>query len=233
MVIQQQTNELYLTWKHPSTRERYVIGILVQNDQEYGFRYFQKPGTKNVYAAIDTGAFRLLPGMHDTNATYTSKTLFEIFQHRLPKNIDQETQEKIKSNGWPLDEFHILRYTQGRLPTDTFEFLDPIKANGKLRVDCPIAGWRYYEGDQCLDHLKSGDAIRLEVEENNEYDPHAIIVRCIDGRTLGYVPSLYSRHIDEFVKRGQVEAWIVEVDRNNEPVHRCKIHIEAEPLIQS
>lgn len=72
----------------------------------------------------------------------------------------------------------LLRVTGGRLATDSYEFVQPVYIEGNhFDFDFHIAGWRYYNGENCLHNLEVGSKLVLEHEITNEQVPHAVMVK--------------------------------------------------------
>src|SRR5699024_4742115 len=77
--------------------------------------------------------------------------------------------------------------TDGRLATDAYEFVLPIYINDNhFDFDFYVAGWRYYEGDRLINHLKRDDLVALDFDPDNPEDNKAILVSSVNGCTLGY-----------------------------------------------
>ena len=67
----------------------------------------------------------------------------------------------------------------------------------------PVAGFLYYEGENIWPQMKVGDALRLQREPQNRYDPHAIAVYWRQSK-LGYVPRRENRTLAQMLDRGQI-----------------------------
>lgn len=55
-----------------------------------------------------------------------------------------------------------------------------------------VAGFTYYQGAACFKKLQVGTKLRLELEENNKYDPRAVAIYYKDLK-LGFVPRAENR----------------------------------------
>lgn len=220
-------NHLIVTWKHPTSRQRYLIGVLSYENQTYCFSYFRDSDMRDVCAAIETGLFQPFPGLDDIYRSYQSTELFYPFAVRLPRRTDEELKRELNRKKFPHDDFHKLRITRGRMPTDDIEFLEPIKFNGHLTVEFEVAGWRYYDGPRCISQLAIGQELVLALEEDNEYDPYAIRIETKEGYMLGYVPAVYSRDLEEYVRRGEYRATIKELRPGQDPTIVCTVFVQA------
>ena len=72
-------NKLWLIWKEPKERRRYVIGELIYDENSYFFKY--------VNPELDDArkvGFNYFPGFYDLEKTYESKSLFANIETRLP-----------------------------------------------------------------------------------------------------------------------------------------------------
>lgn len=67
--------------------------------------------------------------------------------------------------------------------------------------DFYVAGWRYYEGDRLINHLKRDDLVALDFDPDNPEDNKAILVSSVNGCTLGYIPAFYSGFMYEIMKK--------------------------------
>ena len=110
---------LYLIWKDPHTRTNFTVGKLSKNGR-YTFEYFGDFGK-----AESCGWSKL--DVFPENRTYESDILFPVFASRLPdkkrRDIDKILKKYELEN---FDEFELLRKSEGRLPIDTYSFIDPI-----------------------------------------------------------------------------------------------------------
>lgn len=227
--------ELLLVWKHPLTRQRYLIGRLSRHGGRYHFSYVTS-GRRSLQEAERAG-FRLLDMFPDPYGRRTSPTLFAVFSRRLPgpSGLDALARQGIDAG----DPMEVLRVTGGRLPTDTLEFLEPIRTQQEAgrreyRVRFPVAGWRYYRGEQAMERgeLAAGTLLRLELEPHNEWDPCAIRVVSPSGILLGYVPAVYAWYLDAAVESGQYEARVAAVGPADDPQQRLAVDFRgwASPL---
>ncbi len=107
-----------------------------------------------------------------------------------------------------FDEFELLSKSEGRLPIDTYSFINPIFPEDRtVQRDFHIMGIRHYapcQGDDCnlLTELKIGDDLFFEAEPENQYDTNAIKIVTDDQKLLGYVPRYYSPAILEYLHKG-------------------------------
>ena len=75
----------------------------------------------------------------------------------------------------------------------------------------PLAGFRFYAGEESWNDMRVGDALELVREPGNPHDPHAVRVHW-RGRMLGYLPRRENRHVAAQLDRGTpVRARIVKL----------------------
>ena len=190
--------EVLLIWKHPISRERFVIARLDRGEQGYRFQY-ETAQPYSLEAAKQAG-FTPLDPFSDETKVHISPDLFPIFERRLPP--DWRSSEYQKLGLEKGQDIEYLRQSGGRIEGDTLEFLEPlVECDGatELELEFPVAGWRYYDGDQVLDSLQPGAPLKLELEPENKHDPNAIRVLTPDGTMLGYVPRIYAWYFDDAV----------------------------------
>ncbi len=219
-------NNLWLTWKEPTTRERFVIGLLTYKEKKYYFEYLKNEGKNNLNEAIKKG-FKLLPAFPE-NKKYESDNLFYTFINRLPNRKRKDVQELIKERNLNEDcsDFELLREIGGALPTDTFEFLIPISfvEIRELNLSFYVAGTKYYEDNYAIETLKEKTELELKIDFHNKYDEKAIeIVK--DNCRLGYIPRCYCEYIYEYVKKDEVKAELEKIYKNQNDERTLKVRI--------
>ena len=114
----QNNNTLYLIWKSPLSSKDYVVGKLTKAD-EYTFEY-----TKDCEKAKEDG-WGMIPAFPESKE-YHSKALFSAFSSRLPDKKRRNINQILNKYG--LDEYdgyELLRKSGGRLPIDTYSFVEP------------------------------------------------------------------------------------------------------------
>lgn len=227
MVVKERENELILLWKEPTTRRRYAIGRLWQELNRFCFEY-ESTEAFSVKDAMGKG-FELFKAMPELGKRYEAPSLFPIFSVRIPPVKRPDVLELLEAfNVQEPNEMDLLRITGGRLPTDTFEFLEPISSSEELReVTFPVAGWRYYSGDSAATELKSAAHLKLELDKNNLHDPHAIRILSPSGIMLGFVPALYSRYLDQAVLEGKCQAEVRSYNPGHDVQNRLIVSISA------
>ena len=189
---------LHVVWKDPNTRQRFIVGQLLKNDG-FHFSYFED----GVGEAIEHG-FQPFASFPNTNKEYYSDKLFTAFEIRVPDKKRRDINKILdKYNLDVYDSFNLLKKTQGKLPIDTIEFIDPI-FNSKEEVvrDFFIAGTKHWikcnkDNENCnfpVD-LKIGDRLILKKEPDNKFDQYAVEVFNLENQKLGYIPKFHSEAV--------------------------------------
>lgn len=196
--------ELWLIWKEPNSRRRYVIGTLIKHDNNYNFRYNY---TKKQLAEIN---FDFFPGFNNVEEIYNSETMFDTILNRLPNKTRPDYMSILNEYGLNENstEMEILEKTKGRLLTDTFEF---VPAFDEHNVEFEVAGISHCpEFKKCKNKLKIGDNVILEYEKN-DFDKNAMKV-VFENHKIGYVPRYYSEQILKLINNNVTyKAYILDL----------------------
>ena len=189
---------LWLIWKEPKRRRRYLIGELTYDYKMYRFKYINP----ELNDAIKDN-FTYYPGFKDLNKVYESDTLFPNILTRLPNPKRPDYLKILNSYGLEINstKMEILKKTRGRLLTDNFEFVPKFNQNNKIEFD--VAGTRYYiKASEMKDILNINDNLELEREDTNSEDKYSIKVNYVNALKkyqLGYVPRYYSKELSKLL----------------------------------
>lgn len=189
-----KSDYLYLIWKNPQNRMRYIVGYLKKNNK-YEFTY-----DKNVQEYIKKG-FDLLVSFPNVNKKYISNNIFSEFLSRIPGPTRVDIDEILKKyNLNSYDAFELLKRSGGKTSLDTLEFIDPILnlRSKNITREFYIAGTRYNCNKEWEDKIKINDFVTLKKESDNEYDKYAVKM-IINNCFVGYVPKYYSEIISKFL----------------------------------
>jgi len=227
---QARTGKLYVVWRDPESRAQLKIGEFSYDGFVYQFRYdpeLLRVAASHGFSFEQSPLSRAFP---DVNKLYDSPEIFSFFAHRLPDERRSDYREALApSQSVPgTHPFELLRNTRGRLATDQLSLEQAaLETEDGMRVECNVAGWRFFEGDAILSELAPGVAVRLEREKSNRYDSNAVMVLSQSGCKLGYVPAFHSELVAEALSTGRgVRAAIVEMKPPPEPSdERAKIRI--------
>lgn len=92
--------------------------------------------------------------------------------------------------------------------------------------DFYIAGFQYYEGEEIIEMLNSGDELIFKRQKENEYDEKAIEVFSKDNKKLGYMP-MDLNFIPANIMDQQINltGFISEIDNNAESWEKVMVSI--------
>ncbi len=80
-----------------------------------------------------------------------------------------------------------------------------------------IAGFQHYDGPKLWSHLDEGQALTLQREPYNPYDPRAVAVYW-QGHKVGFVPQRENRVIAQMLDKGEtLEAEITRLRKGMNP----------------
>ena len=189
---------LWLIWKEPISRRKYLIGELSYDFKVYKFKYINP----ELEDAIKNN-FTYYPGFRELNKVYESETLFANIATRLPNSKRPDYIKILNSYGLEINstQMDILKKTRGRLLTDNFEFVPEFDKNNKIEFE--VAGTRHYiKKNKMKKILNINDNLELEREYDNPQDKYAIKVNYLVNDKkyqLGYVPRYYSAYLSNLL----------------------------------
>jgi hypothetical protein len=174
---------IQLIWRPGKGSRRISVGAIRKNATEgVRFQYNQK----GVEEAKKLG-FVHYEGFPDTQKIY-SENVIEIFGQRLTRS--ERPDLKNFYDFWGVDlnkkdnKYYMLAFTQGLLPTDSFEFLADFNPIENLSFVTEIAGLSKTQISSDL--VSNGDVLRYELESDNSFDKNAVKVFKGDLE-LGYI----------------------------------------------
>lgn len=206
---------LYLIWKDPKTRRNFTVGKLTRGEV-FTFQYCEE------YKDAQKCGWGKLEAFPEENI-YESEMLFPVFSSRLPDPKRRDIEKILEKYGLTqYDPYELLKKNGGRLPIDTYEFIDPIFSDERtVQRDFYIMGIRHLascKGEECacLPQINVGDLLQLNPEPENGNDPFAIQVNTNQGEPLGYIPRYYNRAILERISEGLTySCQVIEINRLN------------------
>lgn len=99
---------------------------------------------------------------------------------------------------------------------------------GEIRVlvqSSPLAGFRYYAGEDLWQQLREGDRLTLRREADNPHDANAVSIEW-QGQKLGYLPRAENRAVAAAMDAGEpVNARIARLRQHKNPWQRVLIEI--------
>ena len=208
-------NSMFLIWKESTSRRRYIIGTLTNDENSYSFVY-----TDPELSDAKEKDFKCFPGFENINEVYKSKNLFANIKTRLPNVGRPDYLEILNSYNLENDstEMEILKATKGRLLTDNYEF---VPVFDKRKIEFEVAGTRHCsELEDCKRLLEINERLYLELEPENKFDVNAIKINFKgEGKNyhLGYVPRYYSKELTQLLKEDiNYSAMIQSLNFNSE-----------------
>ena len=164
---------IHLIWRPGKGSRRISVGTIKKSTTE-GIRFqYNQEGV----AEAKKQGFVHYEGFPDTDKIY-SENVIEIFGQRLMRSDRPDLKNFYDFWGIDLrkkeDKYYMLAFTQGILPTDSFEFLADFNPVKNLSFVTEITNL-----SQLLissDKVAIGDFLRYELEPENEYDRNAVKV---------------------------------------------------------
>ncbi|MCX7164031.1 MAG: HIRAN domain-containing protein [Betaproteobacteria bacterium] len=99
---------------------------------------------------------------------------------------------------------------------------------GEVRVlvqSSPLAGFRYYAGENLWHEMREGDRLTLAREADNPHDANAVRIEW-RGQKLGYLPRAENRAVAAAMDGGeQVDARIARLRQHKNPWQRVLIEV--------
>lgn len=93
-------------------------------------------------------------------------------------------------------------------------------------VDAFVAGYQFHDGPDVEGRLRVGDALTLERDGDNPYDPRAIRLLW-GGVMIGFVPRRRNDALSKLLDHGRkLEASIVELRPDDRPWQRVRVVVE-------
>ena len=211
-------SNIYLAWRKGKGSRRIIVGVIKNNALEgTRFNYI----AKGVDEAKKFG-FTSYEGFPDTSKIYTENVV-SIFGQRIMRSERNDVDDFYTF--WQIektykdDNFYMLAYTQGLLPTDSFEFLADFYPKKGLSFISEIAGLSKLKLKP--NSLKNGDQLTYKLEPTNDQD-HDAVKLFKEGEFVGYVKKIHCRVFKKV--KGSVNVSVHRVEQNGE-INRVFIHL--------
>lgn len=208
---------LFVAWQDPKTRSWVPVGRLTRDDDLFRFEYTR--------GAEDMGDnFQPFGAMKDLYSSYVSDALFPLFSNRVLPKSRPEYNTYLQWLGMSESAYDVmeeLSLTGGFRATDSLELFpcpEPTTQNQYV-VYFFSRGLRHmhHENMERANELKRGERLYLMRDVQNEYDPHALVIRTQEPVTLvGYAPRYYSGEFSSVVNEVGQENIKVTVEQVNE-----------------
>lgn len=164
---------IHLIWRPGKGSRRISVGAIRKSALE-GIRFqYNKDGV----AQAKKLGFIHYEGFPDTDKIYTENVI-DIFGQRLMRSERPDLEDFY--NFWNIDfnkrddKYYMLAYTQGLLPTDSFEFLADFNPIMDLSFVTEITGLS--ESKIPSEIISIGDVLKYKLETENTFDKNAVKV---------------------------------------------------------
>lgn len=188
---------IFLTWRVGRGHSRIIVGEIRQQSKNVIFTYI----AEGVKKAQEYG-FKGYPGLSLDQRVHTSNVI-ELFAKRLI-NLERPDSKGLL-DFWEVNDFfkndtlYMLAMTQGKMQTDSFEFLASFIPEKNLVFVTDVAGITHHNFK--LDRLKIGDQLNFELDSKNPNDSKAVKI-------------LYQGDLIGFIKKGHNEVFYSKLSKN-------------------
>jgi hypothetical protein len=182
---------IFLVWRRGKGDSRIIIGKIKKTATTTPSFIYNQTGLKE---AKEFG-FKNFEGFPDTTPDKIYNTnVIEIFGQRIMRSERNDVDDFFKfwkiEKTYKSDMYYMLSYTQGLVPTDSFEFLTQFNPIDNLNFISEITGLSSANLDSSV--LNKGDELRYELDSRNQYDKYA--VKLFKEKTyLGHVKIIHNR----------------------------------------
>ncbi len=209
---------LYVAWRSGSSDHGKwgPVGRLEHGPHGYRFAYTR--------GARTLPGFPPFTGMPDLEEVYESEQLFPLFANRLLSRSRPEYEAFLQWGAFdpndPPDPLAILAVTEGRRETDAIEvFPSPIRDDlGRYAAKFFLHGLRWMTPGAIdrIGTLSPGEALALQLENENPSDEHAVAVYTTSGPVkIGYIPRYLARDVRELWDKCGAESIQITLQKVN------------------
>ena len=211
--------KIYLSWRHGHGGRRFLVGVFSRENSSSDiieFKYQQE----EVLKAQKKGFYNY-PEFPEIDKVYKTNIKTALILRLMPKSrVDRKSYLSFwNADNDNYDWFDELGFTQGKLATDTFEFLAefPKRFNGKgTGFVTDIASLSHNKLN--ANNVQLGDRLRFEMESNNKFDPNAIKLFKNDI-LLGYVKRGHNLFFKK-IKNEEVNIIITNIEKKNDYIDK-------------
>ena len=176
---------IHVSWRNKIGGKRYLIAKVKRNLDGHTFAY-----CKELDSAIAEG-FDYFPSFNDVKKVY-KENVIEVLSLRLLTQERPDRAEYLKF--WEAvgveDLYDLLALTQGKSPTDNFEFLAHYYPQKGMKFVTDLAGLSHSK--LARGFVQVGDILTYRFEQNNRSDSLAVAVYKSDIR-LGFIKRIHNR----------------------------------------
>jgi len=207
-VSQKAIGDIYLIWRKDRGENRIPIGLIKRNQTD-GVRFsYISEGLKKAKAQ----GFGSYTGFPDEEKMYTENVIQKFGQRiiQTERNDLGDFYDFWKINRkYKNDDYYMLAFTQGILPTDNYEFLADFNPKKGLSFISEIAGLSKTKIDKGV--LAVGDVLRYKIDKEHDHDDKAVALYKED-MFLGYVKLIHNRIFHK--KGGNIEVVVHHLESN-------------------
>ena len=197
---------IHLIWRPGKGSRRISVGAIRKSALE-GIRFqYNKDGV----AQAKKLGFIHYEGFPDTDKIYTENVV-DIFGQRLMRSERPDLEDFY--NFWNIDfnkrddKYYMLAFTEGLLPTDSFEFLADFNPIKDLSFVTEITGLS--ESKIPSEIISIGDVLKYKLEPENTFDKNAVKV-FKDDFYLGRIKLIHCNVFHKTNKQFKLEVQDVE-----------------------
>jgi len=196
---------IFIAWRSKSGERRYIIARIKRTASGISFEYMAD------FEKAKKGGLDFFFGFKDEKKL-NSTEIYNLLSLRVISKDRPDRNEFLKF--WEAegvdDTFDLLGLTQGKSPTDNFEFLADFLTEGtkKLTFVTDLAGLSHLQLKSGF--VKKGDILSYKHEKNNEYDNKAIAVYKGESK-VGYIKKIHNKVFD--MKR-KLKLTVKAIDEN-------------------
>jgi hypothetical protein len=196
---------IFIAWRRKSGERRYIIARIKRNASDISFEYMPD------FEKAKKDGLDFFFGFKDEKKLKPTE-IYNLLSLRVMSKDRPDRNEFLRF--WEAegveDVFDLLGLTQGKSPTDNFEFLaDFLRVKTKkLTFVTDLAGLSYLQLKSGL--VKKGNILTYRIEKNNEFDKKAVAVYKGDLK-VGYIKQIHTKVFD--LKR-KLKLTVKAVDEN-------------------
>lgn len=202
------TNNIYLSWRKKPNETRLIIGKIKRNEIGGGiifsyteeFKEAQKQGL-NYFMGLKE-VERLTPLEIENQLSFRVVSKNKVNRNDILRFWEAKDKDDI---------FDLLALTQGKSPTDTFEFLADFSESTEKHIKfvTDVASLSYFNISSNL--VKEGEELSYKHEKDNVSDKNAVAL--YKGKTkVGYVKRIHNNFL---LSRNDLKLTVKAINANN------------------
>ncbi len=201
--------KIYISWRKKPGDRRFLIAMLKRNAKVMSFKYLDE------FTSAKEEGLNNSFGFGKDADKLSSSDIQNILNLRVVSKEKADKQDFLQF--WEVDKFVkddtfiLLALTQGKSPTDNFEFLadfSDVEKKRKISFITDLSGLSHTRIDR--GSVKKGDILTYKPEPFNEHDKEAVAVYK-DDLKIGYIKKIHNR---VFSKWQNLKLTVKTVDEN-------------------